>query len=138
MIPFKKLITLRKSSSKAICEGCNKSKRVSKKAIKLTSSIESEHDKIEVIYRFVAENYNQDCPLVALRPEQWYVDHLYKKKTGSAFEINMLLLQMLKSIDIQALYILTSLEGSYRKSNIPPVLNVFLKQVLHYLCNYRQ
>lgn len=95
---------------------CDNSRPCRKQALKLTEGLVSDHAKLDSVYQFVAREYRPDHPLLELRPQQWNVAQLFKKKNGSGFEINVLLLEMLQEAGLEAwpMFISTRGKQSFR------------------------
>ena len=97
---------------------CDKTGKCREKAKELVSGLNETRDRVEAIYEYVATTFKQPMPVVGLRPTNWSVDNLYQSKRGAAFEINVLLLEMLRAVgvSVRPVFINTEDGVSFRKS----------------------
>lgn len=94
------------------------SKSLRKKARSLTADQETELAKLEALYDYIAAEFTVDPSGYDMRPHNQTLKQLYKKKIGKPFELNLLLVEMLKIAGLKAAPILISTREkiSFRKS----------------------
>lgn len=85
-----------------LSEYVKKTKKMRKKAKKLASEAEDSRGKAEAIYNFVQENYAVDSSGYVLRPTQNSLKKVYADKQAAPFEMNILLVEMLKMAGLDA------------------------------------
>jgi len=85
-----------------------KTKDMRKKTKKLISGLDNRRAKVEAIYNFVSKEYEVDSTGYVLRPRHNNMKNLYKKKIGMPFEVNLLLVQMLRIAGIKSWPVLIS------------------------------
>ncbi len=79
-----------------INEYFKKTKDMRKRTKKIVSELDDPHAKIEAIYNFISDEYELVSTEYDLHPKHKNMKNLYKKKNGMPFELNLLLVQMLK------------------------------------------
>ncbi len=96
------------------------SKSLRKKARNLTAKLETEYAKLEAIYEYIIGEYTVDPSGLDLRPLNKTLKKLYESKNGKPFELNLLLVEMLRISGLQAAPILISTRDklSFRKSGV--------------------
>jgi len=99
-----------------INEYFKKTKNMRKKTKKLVSDLGDPLAKVEAIYNFVSNEYEIDSAGYDLRPVHNNMKNLYKKKKGMSFELNLLLIQLLRIAGFDAWPVLISTRNkiSYR------------------------
>jgi hypothetical protein len=83
----------------AYCEDNGSCRRQGKR---IASDLPDEASKVDSICAYVSRYLKQDTVLLGLRPLNWTVDRMLKKKKGAAFEVNLVLMEMLRGADLEA------------------------------------
>lgn len=93
-------------------------KGLRRKARSLTADQETEMDKLEALYDYIVAELTVDPSGHDLRPLNTTLKQLYRKKKGKPFELNLMLVEMLKIAGLKAAPILISTREkiSFRKS----------------------
>ena len=91
----------------------------SQKAHSIVEGLETNHEKAVALYEYVRDNFEHDNWKYELRPSYRYIRDFYKKKSGSRAEFNILLLEFLKVVHVDAWPVLVSTRGefNYRLTN---------------------
>ncbi|MCX6835061.1 MAG: hypothetical protein NTW07_08010 [candidate division Zixibacteria bacterium] len=77
-------------------------------ALKEASGLTSLRDKTRHLFEFVRDEYRADGQGYRLRPAKNNLRDFFEKKTGAPFELNLLLVEMLKVVGIDAWPVLVS------------------------------
>jgi len=89
-------------------EYVNVNRSMKKKFIKIAPKKDPTDLKIQNICNYLRSEYNVDSTGYYLRPTHSRLKNLYKKKYGMPFEINLLMVEMLKSAGVKAYPVLIS------------------------------
>lgn len=68
----------------------------------LIDGLNDDYQKAEAIYNYVNNEFTIDSSGYELRPIQKHMKNLYKKRYGAPFELNILLVELLKMAKIKA------------------------------------
>ncbi len=101
-------------------EYCNRSKKMMKQARRLVAKLPSDLDKVNAIYGYIVDNFAPDSTGFILRPSHTGLKQLYDEKIGMPFELNLLLVEMLKMAGFESWPVLISTRDkvSFRKSGL--------------------
>ena len=99
---------------------CDQSKAMMKQVKKLISDAETDIDKIDAIYGYIVSGFSADSTGYVMRPVHSNMKSLYKDRTGMPFELNLLLVELLRMAGFEAWPVLISTRDkvNFRKSGI--------------------
>lgn len=77
-------------------------------ALKASSALTGAHEKTKRLFELVRDQYRSDGDGYRLRPVKDNLREFFEKKTGAPFELNLLLVEMLRAVGIDAWPVLIS------------------------------
>lgn len=82
-------------------------------ALGIVAGKEADRERVEALYEHVRDEYERDTWKYELRPSHKYLHDFVKKRRGSPAEFNILLIEMIRAVEIDAWPVLISTRGEF-------------------------